>query len=80
MALPKPILRVLGFFRCILLSHQPNRRRVRKLSNGNHLGYCQHCGVQIKRTGHNQWSRDYKNREKDWRGKPVYEESQSVDS
>jgi len=51
-------MRVLGWLRCLILPHEPNRRRVRKMRGGQHLGYCLHCGGQIRRASYNHWVRD----------------------
>jgi len=46
-----------GFFRCLILPHQPDRRRVKKVSNDVYYGYCAHCGTRIRRLARDRWVR-----------------------
>ena len=58
----KIVRRTVGFVRCLFWPHEPNRRRVRKQRDGQHLSYCKHCGTPIRRMGYNQWLHDKKKR------------------
>ena len=44
--------------RCLLKGHEPNRNRVRRVTRDLYIGYCQHCGLAIKRLGPQRWVRD----------------------
>lgn len=49
-----------GLLRCLILPHQPNRRRVKKLTTGEYIGYCAHCNGRIRRLNRDRWVRDWK--------------------
>jgi len=51
-------LGLIGFVRCLLLPHQPNRRRVKKRGNDQYVGYCRYCGAKIRRVTRDKWKRD----------------------
>ncbi len=51
---------MLGIIRCLVLSHAPNRRKVKKLLSGEYIGYCYHCDARIRRIKRDRWTRDWK--------------------
>lgn len=51
---------MLGFIRCLFLTHSPRRRRVKKLISGMYIGYCEHCDAPIRRLKRDIWVRDWK--------------------
>lgn len=48
---------ILGFLRCLVLRHQPDRHRVKKIGNDSYYGYCQHCNAKIRRIRRDSWVR-----------------------
>ena len=51
-----------GFLRCLILRHEVNRKRVRKLENDNYISYCYHCGAKLRRVKRDRWVRDWRRR------------------
>lgn len=48
---------ILGFLRCLVLPHRPDRRRVKKIALEQYYGYCAFCGARIRRHRRDSWSR-----------------------
>jgi len=57
MSVDKVFRRTIGWLRCLMLRHEPNRRRVRKQANGRHYSYCRFCGARLRRRGYNDWEK-----------------------
>ena len=54
----------MGFLRCLILPHELNRKRVKKLESDNYVGECAFCGANLKRVKRNRWVRDWFGRAK----------------
>ena len=52
-------MRILGVLRCLILPHQPDRRRVRKAGEEDYFGRCTHCGARIRRMKRDRWVRTW---------------------
>jgi len=48
-----------GFLRCLILPHQPDRRRVKKVGHDLYYGYCTHCGAKVRRVKRDRWVRTF---------------------
>ena len=47
-----------GFLHCLMLPHQPDRRRVKKVSDDLYVTHCRWCGAKLRRVQRNEWVRD----------------------
>jgi len=52
----------LGILRCMVLRHEPDRRRIAKASDETYRSQCEHCGVPLRRIRRNHWVRSHSRR------------------
>ena len=51
---------MLKILRCLVTPHEPDRRRVKKLSPDEaYRGVCRKCGARIVQLKRDQWERDW---------------------
>lgn len=48
---------MLGFLWCLLLGHEPDRRRVKKVAHEDYYGYCRRCNARLHRIKRDKWTR-----------------------
>lgn len=48
---------LLGFLRCLILPHKPDRRRVNKVTDDLYYGHCRWCGANLRRVRRDRWVR-----------------------
>lgn len=54
---------LLGFLHCLILPHKPDKRRVKKTTDGSYHGHCVWCGKRIRRKRRDKWVRARRQRD-----------------